>query len=105
MVTLFTLAICIIIALFKPLPTDIANDCLPFTSFLYSNILPNRAASRMMKPLTQKTIPKQWRSTIFKMVGTIYPIQWDEFKKDLTEYRTFHEFFTRTLEFDRTMNK
>ena len=89
--------------LFEPLPTDISDDDLPFISFIYSNILPTRAASRIIRPLTLKKIPKKLRKPIFQSVGKFYSVQWQEFKQDLTEYHTFHDFFTRRLEYQRCM--
>ena len=91
--------------LFRKLPHVIIEDGLPLSAYLYSNIFPNRAVSRICRPLTHKKIPKKCRTFIYKSMGYFYPIQWQEFKKDLTEYRSFHEFFTRKLELKREMSK
>ena len=89
--------------LFRKLPSNTDENELPLLAFVYSNILPNRALSRICRPLTRKKIPKKWRSFIYGLAGYFFPIQWHEFKKDLTEYTTIHEFFTRRLEFKRSM--
>ena len=101
----FILSFLIYKTIFQPLPLCITNDTLSLTSFFYSNILPNRALSRLMRPLTQYTIPKSWRGFVYHLFGKIYPIAWSEFADDLTSYRTFHEFFTRRLIKKRVMNK
>jgi len=91
-------------ALFDPLPVDVNNHTLPFSSFLYSNILPNRAMSRVMEPLSHRIIPTKLRSFLFKTIyGSLYPVQWNEFKPNVREYRSFHEFFTRSLVIPRKM--
>merc|ERR1719410_680777 len=91
-------------AIFRPLPTEITDSSLSLSSYLYSNILPNRAMSRLMRPLTHKTIPEKWRTFVYRLFASIYPIQWSDFSKDLSSYKSFHEFFTRRLLTKRVMN-
>merc|ERR1719410_3379649 len=83
--------------IFRPFPHTITNQNVSLFSFFYSKILPNRALSRLLRPLTHAIIPKSWRHFLFTLFGKVYPVQWSDFHQDLSSYRTFHEFFTRQL--------
>ena len=89
---------------YTSLPDDISDQPLSFRSYLFSNILANRALSRICAPLTEKTIPISLRKYIYSSVGLIWNVDWNEFKQDLTQYTTFKQFFIRPLEYPRTLS-
>merc|ERR1740123_729741 len=41
----------------QPFPLCITNQSVSLFSFFYSNVLPNRALSRLLRPLTQQPFP------------------------------------------------
>jgi len=85
------------------LPGDLSQNPLPLRSYIFSSILPNRTLSRVMRPLMERELPYILRKPLYKLWGMIYHVEWGEFKTDITEYASFRDFFTRKLEYPRTM--
>ena len=88
---------------YSTLPKEISDEPLSMRSYLFSNILANRALSRICAPLTEKTIPIKWRKYIYSSVGLFWTVDWDEFKPNLEYYATFKQFFIRPLEYARPL--
>ena len=88
---------------YSTLPADISDQPLSIRSYLFSNILANRALSRICAPWTEKTIPIKWRKYIYSSVGLFWTVDWDEFKPNLEYYATFKQFFIRPLEYQRPL--
>lgn len=86
------------------LPCNLSDKPLPLKAYLFSRVFPNRAISRIAVPLFNKEIPISLRKLIYNFYGLIYTIKWDDFKNDLTEYKTLREFFTRKLEKERIIS-
>eukprot|EP00484_Ammonia_sp_Unknown_P016531 CAMPEP_0197038164 /NCGR_PEP_ID=MMETSP1384-20130603/15156_1 /TAXON_ID=29189 /ORGANISM="Ammonia sp." /LENGTH=358 /DNA_ID=CAMNT_0042468561 /DNA_START=28 /DNA_END=1104 /DNA_ORIENTATION=- len=85
---------------------DIADDDPnSWKTYLAANVLTTRAGSRILEPLTHVHIPTRLRSFAYRFYEKVVgDIKWHEFKQDLKEYPSFHEFFTRRLERPRAIS-
>ena len=86
------------------LPSNLADKPLPSKAYFFSVVFPNRAISRIAAPIFEKELPVWMRKPLYSLWGMIYDVRWNDFKSDITQYRSLKEFFIRKLEVPRDIS-